>query len=182
MFAGDSTTEMDEAADTYKKGRECDEYNRATVREHEQLKSETRTQEIMQREQRDLFIQESEHTRQDERDVDKQLRQSDLCSGLDRQVAEQEKARENSKTCNEKWMFGGDSATEVNDAADTLKKGRACDEYNRATVREHEQLRKQDRRDELEQGKIDDEKIKQWFHNEDKSSQDCFRVQKHSAE
>uniref|UniRef100_A0A8D8MCA4 Uncharacterized protein n=1 Tax=Cacopsylla melanoneura TaxID=428564 RepID=A0A8D8MCA4_9HEMI len=57
-----------------------------------------------------------------------------------------------------------------------------CDEYNRATVREHEQLRKQDRRDELEQGKIDDEKIKQWFHNEDKSSQDCFRVQKHSAE
>uniref|UniRef100_A0A8D8UMT5 Uncharacterized protein n=1 Tax=Cacopsylla melanoneura TaxID=428564 RepID=A0A8D8UMT5_9HEMI len=100
----------------------------------------------MQREQRDLFIQESEHTRQDERDVDKQLRQSDLCSGLDRQVAEQlgvqEKARENSKTCNEKWMFGGDSATEVNDAADTLKKGRECDEYNRATVREHETCEK----------------------------------------
>uniref|UniRef100_A0A8D8UK14 Uncharacterized protein n=1 Tax=Cacopsylla melanoneura TaxID=428564 RepID=A0A8D8UK14_9HEMI len=97
----------------------------------------------MQREQRDLFIQESEHTRQDERDVDKQLRQSDLCSGLDRQVAEQEKARENSKHCNKKWMSGGDSAqSEVDDAADTLKKGRECDEYNRATVREHETCEK----------------------------------------
>uniref|UniRef100_A0A8D8ZVK0 Uncharacterized protein n=1 Tax=Cacopsylla melanoneura TaxID=428564 RepID=A0A8D8ZVK0_9HEMI len=143
-WGGDAASEVDKAAAKLKIYKDVDAYNKATVKEHQKLKSEKRTQEIMQREQRDLFIQESEHTRQDERDVDKQLRQSDLCSGLDRQVAEQlgvqEKARENSKHCNKKWMFGGDSTTEMDEAADTYKKGRECDEYNRATVREHEWL------------------------------------------
>uniref|UniRef100_A0A8D9A3F8 Meiosis-specific nuclear structural protein 1 n=1 Tax=Cacopsylla melanoneura TaxID=428564 RepID=A0A8D9A3F8_9HEMI len=146
-------------------------------------------QEIMQRKQTradlvdnitvmtQLTNQETADTRQDEAELEKRLRQTTMCSELDSQVAEklrvkqQSKGKENSEAVTDKWIWGG--VADGDQAATKLRKQREVAAYNRATMMEHELLRKQQRRGLVEQ--TEEEEIKQRLIEEEKER--LFKLQ-----
>ncbi|KAL1454162.1 hypothetical protein WDU94_010443 [Cyamophila willieti] len=143
----DEELEDNEASAKLRRYKEVDAYNRATVMEHELLKSEQSAKDIKQRKQTHLTNQERDTTEQDAADVEKHLRQTTLCSQLDSQVAEKLRVKGRDKKISddftETWIWGGSARSEVDQAAEKLRKYKEVDAYNRATVLERELARKQ---------------------------------------
>lgn len=93
--------------------------------------------------------QDTGELRQDLECADRKLRQTELCCELDGQVADKVRAKRDAKQesgdFHETWIWGSDAATQRGDQAEKLRKQRECADYNRATVREHEEQKRSNR-------------------------------------
>ncbi|KAI5699124.1 hypothetical protein M8J76_003166 [Diaphorina citri] len=114
-----------------------------------------------------LTSQDNNDKQHDVDEIDKRLRQTQLCSELDGQVADKVRAKQRAKQVSgdfhETWIWGSDPTRQQDEK---LRKQREVADYNRATVVEHEAQRRaqrhcndmQDNADEIAEQVLEEER------------------------